>query len=285
MKNCTTCEKSFKGARKSAENENGEFFLICNGCSQVYFVSHDENGLTVIEKTKNGVEAYDQMKEAKVLFAKAGIGIYGFKDDIHAERKSSLELEEKEEPTSVPTEEEKEEDDLSPEERAHVLKTQEMVTAMLGVTPDIKELEETFKKVKNDPMGTLLEVIDKINEAMPNCEECECQDGCEGCESDNCDENDCCDSDAINTIDNFLGDFLDKMFGQNTETPKEATRMSEAKYIMEVMSEGQLHGIKLKSKEDLEECIECMDRDNIEIISVVELTPVELEKKTITTIK
>lgn len=66
MKICTTCNKDLKSAIKSNTNKNGDFFIVCNFCGQVYFATTDTLGITTFEKTKTS------------------INISAYKDNIHS---------------------------------------------------------------------------------------------------------------------------------------------------------------------------------------------------------
>ena len=274
MKNCTICSREFKGAKKSAANENGDFYLICNGCGQVYLVTHDDLGLSIIEKTKTGKDAYDQMMEAKKLFESAGVGIYGFKDDIHSEKKSSLELEEleaKEEPKdSAP---DFFNDILGPIMSSIFEKRRAEVEAGLEKDNTEAEAEKAGIEAFIDGVSQAIELAfgkeKKENEESEEdtCDDCGCNDcskqdycsnGCSSCDED---ENESCDK----------KEDKDKIVLENS--------IKDTAFIVEAIQGGKRCLIRCSDDKELFDCLHSIDgSSDCEIISVKELKEVTIRK-------
>lgn len=99
MENCLKCTKGLSGATKSAVKEDGSFYLSCNSCGNVMYVTKDATtGLTTIHATLEGAgqDVKDQMIEAKKLFILAGKGITQYIDTMNGEKKAASDLVEKE---------------------------------------------------------------------------------------------------------------------------------------------------------------------------------------------
>ena len=243
MKNCSICDQSFSGAQKSSENEKGHFYLMCKQCGQVYLVSKDDNGLSIIEKTKNGPEAMPQMIEAKKLFEAAGVGISQFKDSVHSKKTSSLELEEKE------TEEKKPDsfndffnDILGPIMSAIIEKRKAEEAAEEEIEEDNTEEEEDgVEAFMNGVSQAINTVFGKGRTRKDNCEGCSAEDSC-----------------ANSDIN-----------------------LASFEYIVEVEKNGQRHCIRIKNEEELNRFIGKLTIEDTKIAGIFSLTNVPFKLSTV----
>lgn len=280
MKNCKVCDKSLEGATKSAAKENGDFYIVCNGCGQVYYVSHDENGLTTVKKTLAGhnKKAYDQMKEAKKLLNAAGVGVYSFKDDIHSEFKKSSELEE------TKAEDQEEEASLN-EKDTHFIDKFTLVLKSVGINDYPRErMEQILLTIKKNPKLTFDELTKEVirskmlrgekaskeeieEKGLP--EDCDCEDCelsfCENHPSNQEEEDyDCNNCEEANC-------------GSHPSNQEVESEIGSDKYIVEVEKDGESIITFSKDKDSLIELIEA-NSHNVKIISIHELKPVKIEK-------
>ena len=206
MLKCIICYQTLTGALESAKNKRQESYVMCPECGYVHLLAR-ENGLPVLKRTKEGHEALEQMREAKMLFEKNDIAINGFKASIHGDIQSTENLK---------TEEEKFEDryqhfmDNLCEEQKELLDEAIVIAEELGKAlgfsdEQIAERIETSKRMafikyeKDHP-----EEFEEEDEENP-CEDCY-EDDCDGCYynedeeydeiEDECEECDgcCCDS-------------------------------------------------------------------------------------------
>lgn len=262
MKNCLVCDRDLSKAVRSAKKTNGEFYLMCNSCGNVHYVTVDANGLTNLERTKTGEnpETMNQMMEAARLFARAGVSITGFKSDVHTEKKDSTELD---------------------PEKAKFMET----TKALGLTEKtgltLEELWEDYNAYKeehhHDPALMLKSLLGKImgltdrDEEECDCDNCEYYDECgvydEEDEEDECDYDcdDCCgcdDNEDECDCESLIKALKDgKKFVALIETP-----------------EGVTHEVTADSEEDVAEMFAELNNRNIK---VKELYEVKLERKKI----
>ena len=260
MKNCKVCDKSLEGATKSAAKENGDFYIVCNGCGQVYYVSHDENGLTTVKKTLAGhnKKAYDQMREAKKLLNAAGVGVYSFKDDIHSEFKKSSELEE--------TKEEDQEEEASLNEKdMHFIDKFTLVLKSVGINAYPRErMEQILLTIKKNPKLTFDELAKEVIRSKmlrgekTSKEEIEEKGLLEDCDCNNCEDTECLDHPS------------------NQE--EDESGIGSDKYMIKVKKEGRSIATFTKDKDSLIELIAEADSHNFKVISIHELKPVKIEK-------
>lgn len=93
MEKCKVCNKSLKGAVKSAKREDGSYYIICPSCGNVMRVEVSE-GLTTICRTPEGYSdvVQEMMEEAYELFEEVGICITQYIAKINEEKRSAAEL-------------------------------------------------------------------------------------------------------------------------------------------------------------------------------------------------
>lgn len=93
MEKCKVCNKSLKGAVKSAKREDGSYYIICPSCGNVMRVEVSE-GLTTICRTPEGYSdvVQEMMEEAYELFEEVGIRITQYIAKINEEKRSAEEL-------------------------------------------------------------------------------------------------------------------------------------------------------------------------------------------------